>query len=419
MAIPAAIVGMLAKESATVAGITASINQATNRSESLIKKAIHGIIGAITELADQFDRLKSVILDTVKAFAPFTIIMFNRAMLDLKATIGQIFLPIVKQAILVVRQLADIIYNLPPGVKTAIRAITEIILAISGITAIVVGVVGGIASVVTAIAGFIAGLVVIKFIIGALLVPLAFLAMALAPLVVIATAVGAALVAVVVGFVALVRAMLQTEGGSRLLKNIVRGFYQIVNAVQTGFGIIMKVIGPVLDQLYSALSQLGDALSELFNALKPLIAAGLIVIIGALATVLTILAKAATAAVTVITFAINLLNKIPAIRIARAIGEMMPEGEEKKSAYGLGWAQARVSTDPNALYNQITEELLRNTRMGGGKAPEDPAKQAAKNTGDIKDILQNIWQFLQQQGEGGMMGQLKRFNMGAAGLFIR
>lgn len=424
MAVPAALVGVGralamgggAEGALAAANTNYAVKSALSETQSIIHRAIEGIKGAFTGLADQFTRVKNVILETTKAFAPYTVILFNRAILDLQATFGQIFLPIVKQAITFVRALADAIYNLPTGVKTFIRAVTEIILAISGTTAIFVGVVGAIAAVVTAVGGLAAGLYVLGIVAVLLAVPLTLLAVALFPLIVLFGSLAVGIGVAVIGLVQLIRMMLQTEGGVRLLKNIMRGFDQIVTTVQAGWSMIMSIIGPVIDGLYTALSELGDALSELFDALKPLIAAGLLAIISTLAVVLTILAKAVSFAVQVITFALNLLSKSPPFRALKAISDLMPEGE-KKSSFGLGWSTARVDTDANAIYNRLTEELLRNTRMGAGEAEEDPAKKTAKSVDSFAGLLvQALTKWLEEKGDPRSIP--KNFLFGAPGFFL-
>lgn len=398
MAIPAAVVGAISSGEATIAAITSAVNKGTRESENIIKKSIEGIKSAITDLADHFDKLKNVILDTTKAFAPYTVLLFNRALLDLKATFGQIFLPIVKQGIVIVRALADAIYNLPTGFKTAIRAVAEIVLSISGITAVSVGVVGAIAAVVLGIGGLVAGLLVLGGVIIAFLPLLVSIGVLLAPFVAIVGVISTVLVAVTAGLAILARMFFQTEGGARLLANLMRGFDQIVNTVSAAFKGIMSVLGPVFDALSNALSELGDALSELFDALKPILAAGLIAAIGALATILTVLAKVVTAVVNVITFMVRMLRNTLPGQILGLLGDLMPETQNKKSSFGLGWSTASVETDPNALYNKITEELLRNTRMGAGEE-KDPAKEAAKNTGETVRLLTLIHDFLVELGK--------------------
>lgn len=396
--------------------IAYAVIRGAEEAKRTVTKAIDAIKSAITSLADQFKNLKSIILDTVSAFQPFTVVMFNRAILDLKATMGQIFLPILKQMTIAVRAVADTIYNIPQVFKDMARAVASVVLAISGFLAGSTAIAGVIAAVVVGIASLSAALVVL----GALAVTvgavLAAILLPWIPLLTIISSVVVALGGLVVVFVQLIRMMLRTEGGMKLLNTVMRGFDQIVNTVAGAINLIKSGIGFIIDYLYDALSSLGDALSELFDALKPLIAGGLVIVIGAIATALTLFVAVLTGVVKVLTAVSRLIMMLPMMRALRAFSELMPESKEKKSAYGLGWSHAEVGTDANALYNKITEELLRNTRGGGGEPEQDPNKKVAANTDKFSDLLvKALNKYL--EGTPGPFGLAMRLGAAARGLF--
>lgn len=349
--------------------------------KSIIGKAIEGITEAVSAVADKFGQLKSVILDTVKAFQPFAVIMFNRAILDLKATFGEIFLPILREATVMVRALADAVYNLPSGLKTFIRAITEIVLAISGVTAVTAGVIGAIAAVVTGLAALGFGIIVLVDLLALLAIPLTAAAIALAPLIVIFGAFTAGVIAITVAIVQLVRMMLRTEGGARLMKALGDMFQFVFDILGVGF----SVIGEILDLLSPVLSDLADILVEVLTALKPIIALGIVPLLAMISVALISVTTGLRIFLNVLNLILKAVMMTPTGRALKAVGSLMGSDADKKSSYGLGWATARVDTDPNAIYNRITEELLRNTRTSG--AAKDPNKQTAENTSKFTDLL--------------------------------
>lgn len=377
--------------------IAYSIAQGAQEAKRAVTKAIDTIQSAVESLASKFNKLKSIILETVDAFQPFMIVMFNRAILDLKATLGQIFIPIVRQAIDVIRFLADTIYNLPVGFKNAIRAIANIVLSISGIASVGLVVASVIGTFVGALVSLATAIVVAGAALSLLWPIVAAGALIIAPFVVILAGMATVIAGVSVLAVQLVRMMARTTGGMVLLTNIMTTLDQVITFIQGSFSNMSDSMSGVLGALYQSLSQLGLALSDLLNALKPIIALHIIGFINMVTTGLTYLAIVLTVVSRAVTNFTRILMSLPFMRRMAGLGAAMPTGGPQASSYGLGWAKAQVGTDPNAIYNRITEELLRNTRMGG-EPKRDPQEEVAKNVAKWSDLLQQALQkFLGQQ----------------------
>jgi len=94
---------------------------------------ILGIIGsiksavtsAVTSIVSEIKAVTSVFVDLVGALRPYEIQLFNRAIADTKAVLGEILLPVFEEMIGWVRQFADYLYNLPDPIKNIIKWVGE------------------------------------------------------------------------------------------------------------------------------------------------------------------------------------------------------------------------------------------------------------------------------------------------------
>lgn len=342
--------------------------------KSKVKETFDGIktiiSGTVQALTDTFQSLKTQMFDSVSLYRPFAVIQFNRALMDLHAVFGQMMLPTVRDLTSIVRNLADAFFSMPQGIKDAISAFVKIGLVLGGFASII----GPLGAVGAALA--------------ALIAPFAFMAIALPvigiPLAAIAAAFAAMTVCAVGALAALVqftRMLINTAGGQRLLANLNKAWDQLMAGFKAAIAFIQNAIAPAWDALNDALSSFGDSLSELLEALKPL-AAGIIVV-GAVA--LTIAFNLIAQGLTWITKQLSTFARFLGRTFGMLFGGMpkLPEGEERKSSFGLGWSSGAV-LDPNTMYNKITEELLKASRG------PDAQTQSAGHLADISQATKQI-----------------------------
>jgi hypothetical protein len=317
---------------------------------TLIVNELRSAVGSIfSALTSAFGKLKSTILDTVAAFRPFQVKLFERAVLDLKAVFGMIFLPVLQTVTRYIRLLATYFHSLPPAFRTVLQVGAKIILAV-----------GAIATAVGALAG-------------------------LATFIYILTPYALALAAAIGGlFVAFAR----TTGGANFLKQAWVAVEQSVAGLYAELKSVWAFLAPMREQLSAALSDVGDSLTELLNALKPLAALAIeawgvqLKIVGAVVLhVLTMMARG---------FALfaSGLAKI-ANGLGLGLGARLPDvSREQKSAFGLGAHGGTITSDVAGMKTKLEEAILANT--GAGEEKEDPQKGILENTGTIADVMQRV-----------------------------
>lgn len=346
--------------------------------------AVTGAAGALKDalgtLESKFSGLKATILDTVGAFRPFAVVQFNRAVLDLKATFGQIFLPILKEATAVVRTFANYIYSLPSSFKSAIAAVVKMVL-LAGAIATVVGVVG------TLVTGL--GFVV---------------------------AAGAAVAA---ALKYLRDTFMGTTGGASAAAAILSAVEDVFGALVGTLRAAWAATAEWRGQLRVAFDELGSALKELFTELRPVFAAVLGVLGTALVTAIKIQVSiwmGLARVITTVTRAVTSLIR-PFTNLLSAMGISLPShARAGKDAFGLGFGGATVS-DPLSVYNKLTEEIARNSRPA---SPEETTAGATEHMAGIMEKLEpSITRFLELAikflegmgagaGAGGLIDVMKR-----------
>ena len=322
----------------------------------------------LTSLTGELNIFKISMLDATEAFRPFAITQLTRAVLDLKAVFGQIFLPVIQQVTDAARVMADYFYNLPDSFKEAIGGIAR-----SGI-----------------FAGLASSIALAAYAFALLAIPVRLISGAIEYL---------------------YRAFTNTVGGARALgayiDNWERSLAGLIQAIQYAW----DATKDLRSELADAFSELGYEMSEFWDAVRPIIAAGLSVFAMALAEGLKLLTKVIiglTYLATELTKAMTALIS-PFSRMLSLLGISLPTVQHgKASSYGLGWSTARVDTDPNSIYNRITEELLRNTRTGEEGQAEEPAVSIKNN---VAAITPKLLQWLERQ-----LGSEGRTRGGAVGV---
>lgn len=311
---------------------------------------------AMTSLEAKFTSLKTIILDTVGAFRPFAVVQFTRAVLDLKATFGQIFLPILQEATALVRQFANYIFSLPSSFKAAIALIVKMTVLAGAISA-VVGVIG------TLVTGL--GFVV---------------------------AIGAA----VAGALKYLRdQFMGTVGGASAAAAIFAAVEDTIGGLIGTLRAAWAATAEWRAQLSVAFDELGKALKELFTELRPIIAAALGIMGTALVAALKVqiaIWQGLTRIITHVTRAVTSLIR-PLSNLLSAMGISLPsQSRATKDAFGLGFGGATVS-DPLSVYNKLTEEIARNSRPA---SPEETTAGATEHMASVMDRLEpSITRFLE------------------------
>lgn len=352
--------------------------------EIAVQMTIDRVRGQLTELIATleagFTKMKSVVLDTVAAFRPFEIEMFTRAVNDLKAVFGTIFLPILKQVTAAIRQIADYFYSLPDSFKSAIRVVAVLTLAVGGIAAVF----------------------------GALL-PL-FFALTAALAFPVITAIVGVLAALGAALAGLVYLFSRTEGGARFFQKALQGLEEVFQFVQKVAAEMWRQLRPAWEQLQAAFSDLGDALSELFNALKPILGGAIIIAFAlvkigleALINLLTILARVLTGVVRIVE------KMIESWTFGMAKLKFLDEVQkDQRSAFGLGTHGGGI-TDAAGAFSAIQADILRNAGAAEQKAKEEKMREdiakTAENTGKSASWLEQIAGFWTG---GGLAGQAAR-----------
>lgn len=331
-----------------IGGGAASLESAGNlRFGTAIKEAIGaltGMIGSLKDMGQMFQTLKGQILDTVGAFRPFAITQFNRAMLDLKAVFGSIFLPILNEATSLVRSFANYMLSLPKTFKDIIASVVKMNL-IGGVIATIVGLLGSLTVLLAPINAIIAA---VKY---------------------------------------LYDTFKSTAGGAMAIGKIVAfvedGFHSFVGSLKA----VWASTAGIRAELADALDGLGTALSDAFTEMKPILAA----LFGANMVMLKVVWTGVIWAVkTVVGWTTKLWQGLtnlirPLSSLVKLMGISMPtiQGRKDKDAFGMGWSGASVS-DPMSVYNKLTEELMRNSR------PADPQETTADSTSQMASIMDRL-----------------------------
>lgn len=86
-----------------------------------ILAAIAPVQEAMNAIVDSIKEVVSVMKDFVGSFRPYEIQRFQRAIVDLKAVIGEIVLPVFQKMVYVVREVGTYLYSLPASFKEVIR----------------------------------------------------------------------------------------------------------------------------------------------------------------------------------------------------------------------------------------------------------------------------------------------------------
>jgi len=345
-----ALMGSLGGAQQGIGKLTGSLNQLGASAKGLIGKLnpIHLAREAFEKLTSTFDKLAPVVLETVGLFHPLTLLQFNRALIDLKATFGVIFKPVLQEVTNLIRRFADYMYSLPASFKSVIASLAR----------------------TTAILGTVAAL-------GTLFVTL-----------------GSAMLivkAIFGPFVYLFETFKRTLGGASALQSalsFVEGFFQgIIDAVQSAWASISSV----RELLSADFDALGSSLRELFDALRPLAALQLDYWAKLLSVQMAIWGGMIRVVTQLLTYSVRQLERLvaPLTNILRALGFEMPDVSRKeKSAMGLGWSGASV-TDPASLYNKLTEEIARASRPGE-EATADPQIRSADSLQNIETMLKTF-----------------------------
>jgi hypothetical protein len=408
---------------AAIAGAL-DVKNTLDQIQSKVRESLDGIkqivSGTVQSLTETFHSLKTQMFDSVSLYRPFAIVQFNRALMDLHATFGQMMLPTVRDLTSIVRNLADMFFSLPRGIKDALSAFSKIALVLGPLISVGVVIGGIVAALVAALAAAAAGTVaIVATVAGAVVltgISLGTFAAIAAGAVLITVALAAALAAVAIGVVAALAGLIQftrmlinTAGGQRLLANLNKAWDQLMAGFKAAIGFIQSSIGPAWDALNAALSEFGDSLSELLEALKPL-AAGIIVV-GAAA--LTIAFNLIAQGLTWITKQLSTFARFLSRTFTGLFGGMptLPKGEERKSSFGLGWSGGAV-LDPNTMYNKITEELLKASRGPDAQTQSKTAlEKIEKHTDTIQRALGEalIWMKAGAETAGKAIGTAADF----------
>jgi hypothetical protein len=309
-----------------------------------VKEMVMGVVNAFKE---GFQQMKSIVMETVGAFRPFEIEKFGRAVKDLQAVFGEIFLPILQKVTVTVRQIADFFYSLPDSFKSMIRVGAEIILVI-----------GGIVTAITAIAA------------------------AAAP------------------FVAFGGVLFQVVGiatvGVAIFSRTANAFKLFTDAIAFGERAIMYVYNSVVGlfkgleaALGGPLNELGGAFDELLVAIEPLARGFIDLVVDGIVMAFSIAIPVIKAFIEAITWMVKQIADMAKFLGATFELDAFPaQGGAKKSAFGLGQHGGSV-TDPLSAAKRIQEQIFKNA--GSGKeTPESNIKQTADNTKRTADILDDM-----------------------------
>lgn len=304
------------------------------------------LIGSISDIKAMFQSLRGTIMETVGAYRPFAVTQFNRAVKDLQAVFGQMFLPIMRDATATVRQFANYVYSLPESFRGAITSLVRLGVLSGAIVAI-----GGALSTLSAVLAPIQGIVAwLKY---------------------------------------LTDSFRSTVGGATAL-------FQAWQTMERGIAGLLGVLQAAWDAtadfravLREAFDELGSALGDLFQELRPVLA----VILGAIGifvkgelnrviSTITLLVRAITSIATAIGRVLR-----PLADFLRGLGIDLPEVfRKKRDAFGLGTGGATVS-DPMSVYNRLTEELMRNSRDDKPQTPDEMTASSTEKMANVMDLL--------------------------------
>ena len=316
---------------------------------------ITGSIKAFFSIGEAgFSRMKSLITETVGAFRPFQVELFRRAIQDLQAVFGQMFLPVLRQAIVYIRQVADYFYSLPSSMKDVIVFVGKMVLVFGGLIAAI-------------------GVVV------SLIATLAVVFSTISPIVAVLRA----------GIVALTVMFFRTAGGADLLAKSFRFVEEVIAVIGVTVQALWTFTAPLRSALADAFSRLGKALGNLLNSIKPAVFLLVVAAISLVVTGLEAMVVALTAVVEIIALLVNVATKLaPFLNLMRAIGpSVTPEvGRDTKNSFGLAARGGSISGDVAGMKVKMEEEVLRNT----GRGAEDPNKKTADNTSTMVTLLQKL-----------------------------
>jgi len=333
--------------------------QAVQQGLNQIKASFNAIIDT---LKNGFDKFKNIVQETVAAFRPFEVEMFNRAIKDLQAVFGSMFLPIIKSTTAVIRQIADYFYSLSEASKSLIGGFVKFTLVIGGLTAAFITISGVVSAILVPIAAIAVGFMGLWIALSPILVPLSLVAAAFA-----------GLTAILIG---------------ANWSNIVDGIGAIIDGLTAVGEYILSALQPAWDVLKESLSQLYDAFVELFEALKPAIVTHIMILASMIVGAVTIMAAALNWFVNELMKTVRIITMMVRTLSAGWVNLELPESGPKKSAFGLGQHGGSV-TDPVAAFKMMQEEVLKNAGVATTK--EDQAleanKKTAENTSKLVELL--------------------------------
>jgi hypothetical protein len=316
--------------------------------------AVKDKIGEMLGAAQQaFGQLKSTILDCVAAFRPFQVELFTRAVRDLQAVFGQMFLPVLQEATRYVRMVSDYFYSLPASFKSLITQAAKIVLVVGGIAAVV----GALVSAAALIAPFVSG-------------------------------VGA----VITAFGVMTYAMSRTASGAQLFRDLLGGGEQVLAGIINTVKSVWAQLAPLRAALDSQLSALAESLQKLWAAVKPVA----VVLVGATVKIaLELVIKTMT------WFARQLTSLADWItREVRKLGidlQLPDVSRPKKDSFGLGTHGATITSDVAGFKAKIEEEIIANT---GG----DIQKDIAENTKETAELQRKTNEKLEEIEAGMRQG---------------
>jgi phage-related protein len=304
-------------------------------------EAIGMLKRSVEELVSAAQRFSVAALASVAAYKPFQVYLFTRRLMDLSAVFGSILLPVLHQAISVLRSVADYLYNLPPGFRAVVRAV--------GTAAVILGVIGTAIAAVTAVA------VPLVVVMGTILGPIAELS---------------------VGIAAFLSA---TAGGNRLLQTawtlvekLFAGIYEMVQAV-------WSFTEPIRAIVADAFSGLADAFSDLLDAIEPIAAVLIKIVGGVLIALAYVIGAIATAVVRLVQVLVYFTNAIIFLVgwLLKLVGFHLPDvAKSTGSAFGLAAQGGHITSDVAGMKTKLEETILANT----GRERDDPATRTAKAT---------------------------------------
>ena len=347
-------------ESAGTSLNSIAATMAITQAMSKIKGVFSDIINTIES---GFKNLKGIVQETVAAFRPFEVELFTRAIKDLQAVFGSMFLPILRSATSAIREIANYFFSLNDTSKSLIASFAKITLIVGAITVALTTVGGAFTAIAAPIAMVAAGFAPLLIALSPIIVPLGIIVAAFSSLAVIFTAVN--------------------------WSSIVDGIGSVISGLTAIGEFMLSALAPVWDMLKGSLSELYDAFVELFDALKPQIVTSLmwiaIQVVGAVKIMTSILSY-------FVSELARLVRIVAAITKSLTFGMLnidLPESGPQKSAFGLGQHGGSV-TDPVSAFKMMQEEILKNSG-GDVKTKEDQAleanKKTAENTGKIVELM--------------------------------